>query len=117
MQTRATMALSSISVPLSVSIGRLDQLRAVVDRHDLGALRQARRDLGEARLDALDHVERIGPEALQNDAARDLALAVQFGEAAPLVRTELDPRDVPHPKGRAVVGFQHDVLDVAMLFR
>ena len=62
--------------------------------------------------DALDHVERVGAEALQNDPARDLALAVQFGEAAALVRPELDPRDVPHPKGRAVVGLQDDALNV-----
>ena len=77
MQTRATTTLSSTSVPCSVSIAASIELRAVVDRHDLGALRQARRDLGEARLDALDHVERIGAEALQDDPARDLALAVQ----------------------------------------
>ena len=44
--------------------------------------------------DVADHVERIRAVALQGDAADDLAFAVHLGDAAPLVRAELDPRDV-----------------------
>ncbi|GJE71125.1 hypothetical protein CHKEEEPN_2669 [Methylorubrum podarium] len=92
--------------------GRVDELRAVVDRQDLGAGRQAFRDLCELRLDALDDVECVGAEALQDDAAGDLALAVHLGDAAALVRPELDPGDVPEPQRRAAHGLEHDVLDI-----
>ena len=63
----------------------VDQVRAVVDRIDGDALRQARRDLGEASLDVADHGERILAEALQGNAGDDLALTVHLGNAAPLV--------------------------------
>ena len=92
--------------------GRLDQLRAVVDRKDLGALRQARGNLGQALLDALDDVEGVGAEALQHDAAGDLAFTVHLGNAAPLVRPEFDPGDIPDTQRGAGIGLQRDVLDV-----
>ena len=92
--------------------GGVDQVGAVVDRHDLDRLRQAGGDLLEALLDVLDDVERVDAEALQHDAAGDLAFAVQFGDAAPLVGTEFDPRDVPQQHRRAVVRLQHDVAEV-----
>ena len=44
--------------------------------------------------DTLDHAERIRPETLQDDAAGDLALAVELGDAAPLIRPDLDPGDI-----------------------
>ena len=72
----------------------LDQPGAVIDRHDLRPARQARRDLGKARLGVFDHGERIGAEALQDDAARDFALAVELGDAAPLVWAEFDPSHI-----------------------
>ena len=112
MQTSATMMLSSNSVCFSVSIARVDQVGAVVDRHDLDRLRQAAGDLGEALLDVVDDVERIRAEALQHDAARDLALAVQLGDAAPLVGAELDARHVAQQHRRAAVGLQHDVAEI-----
>ena len=74
--------------------GRLDEVRAVVDRHDLDALGQAGGDFGKPRLHALDDVERVLAEALQDDAAGDLALAVELGDAAALVGAELDPGHV-----------------------
>ena len=92
--------------------GRVDQVRAVVDRHDLDRFRQAAGDLLEALLDVLDDVERVDAEALQHDAARDLAFAVQFGDAAPLVGTEFDPRDVAQQDRRAVADLQDDVAEV-----
>ncbi len=75
--------------------GAIDKLGPVVDGHDF--------DAGSGRLDAIsascsltvaDNVERVGAIALHGDAARHLALAVQFGYAAPLIRHELDPRHV-----------------------
>ncbi len=111
-QTSATMMLSSISVPFSVSIARSIRSGAVIDRHDLGALRQAGGDLGEPRLDVLDHRQRVGAEALQHDAARDLALAIELGDAAPLIRPDLDAGDILYPQRHAAVGLQHHILDV-----
>ena len=112
MQTSETTTLSSTSVCLQGVDGRVDELRAVVDRQDLGARGQAFRHLRELRLDALDDVQRVRAEALQDDAAGDLALAVHLGDAATLVGPELDPGDVPHPQRRAAVGLEDDVLDV-----
>src|SRR5205085_7643267 len=92
--------------------GGIDQVRAVVDRHDLDGFRQAARDLLEALFDVLDHVERVDAEALQHDAAGDLALAIQFGDAAPFVRTELDAGNVTQQHRRAAIGLEHDVAEV-----
>ena len=95
---------------------RLDQMRAVVDRHDLGALRQAAGDVRQALLDVVDHVQGIGAEALQHDAARHLALAVEFGDAAPLVRTDLDASHILDAQRHALSGLEHDVLDIGQRF-
>ena len=90
----------------------IDQVGAVVDRLDGHALRQARRDLGEALLDVLDDGERVLAEALQHDAGDDLALAVQLGDAAPLVRGELDARHVPEQHRHAAVALDDDLLEI-----
>ena len=92
--------------------GGIDQVRAVVDRHDLDGFRQARGDLLESLLHVLNDVERVDAEALQHDAAGDLALAIQFGDAAPLVRTELDAGNVTQQHRRAAIGLEHDVAEV-----
>ena len=92
--------------------GCVDQVRAVIDRHDLDRLRQAAGDFPKALLDVLDDVERVHAEALQHDAAGDLAFAIQFGDAAPFVGAEFDPGDVPQQHRRAVVHLQHDVAEV-----
>ena len=72
----------------------MDQRRAVIDRLNLHALRQAAGKLGKPLFHVVDHVERVGAEALQHDAARDFALAIELGEAAPLVGSEFDARHV-----------------------
>ncbi len=92
--------------------GGLDQGRAIVHRHDLDRFRQAAGDLPEPRLDVVDDIERIDPEALQDDAAGHLPLAVQFGDAAPLVRAEFDPGHVAQQHRGAVIGLQHDVAEI-----
>ena len=47
-------------------------------------------------LGVLDHVKRVHAEALEDDAARDLALAVQLGEAA----EDLEGRFTDTPRDR-----------------
>ncbi len=91
---------------------RQDQPRAVVDRHDPRAGRKAADQLRQARLDVVDHVEGVGAEALQGDSAGDLALAVEVGEAAPLVGPELDAGDVLEEHRRAGVRLHHDLAEV-----
>ncbi|MGY4504453.1 hypothetical protein ACVWYH_008410 [Bradyrhizobium sp. GM24.11] len=92
--------------------GRVDEMRPVVDRHDLDGFGQAGRDLLEPLLDVFDDVERVHAEALQHDAAGDLSLAVQFRDTSPLVRTEFDPGDVPQQDRRPTVVLEHDVAEI-----
>ena len=92
--------------------GAVDELGAVVDRHHLGALGQRRGDLVEALLDVVDDGQRVGAVALQGNAARHLAFAVELGNAAPLVRADLDARDVLKQHRRAAVHFDDDLLEV-----
>ena len=102
--TSATTTNSSISLSPQVVDRALDQPRAVVDRHDL-----ARRRAGpassarELRLDRGDRLQRILARAHHDDAAGDLAFAVEFGDAAPHLRTDLDARDVAQPHRHAGV--------------
>ena len=96
--------------------GAVNELRAVVDRHHLGAFGQRRGNLLEALLDVVDDGERVGAGALQGDAARDLAFAVELGDAAPLVRADLDARDVLEQHRRAAVHLDDDLLEVARAF-
>src|SRR5829696_292207 len=92
--------------------GVVDELGAVVDRNDLGPCGQTRSKFGQPLLDVLDDVERVRSEALQGDAARDLAFAVELGHTSTLVGAELDTGDVAHQDRRAALRLQHDVLDV-----
>ena len=92
-QTAATTRHSSIRVDLQRGDGAMDQLRAVVDGLDTHALGQAGR-CPRSGLDVVDDVERVLAEALQGDATHRLALAVELGDAAPLVGSQLDPRHV-----------------------
>ena len=94
--------------------GALDEVRAVVGRHDLHALRQRRLDVLQLRLDPLDDVERVLAAAHHDDAADDLALAVEVGDAAADLGAERDPADVADRERRAaLVRLEDDLLDVA----
>jgi len=62
-------------------------------------------------------VERIRTETLQNNAAGDFALAVEFGEAAPLVGTQFDPRHVLQPDRCAILVLQNDLSKVSQSFQ
>ena len=61
---------------------------------------------------AVDHVDRVRALALRHDAGRDFAFAVQFRDAAPLVRADLDARHVADRHRHAVRRLQHDLRDV-----
>src|SRR6266436_3779026 len=90
----------------------VNQVGAVIDRDDLGRFRQAAGDLRKPLLDVLNHVQRIDAETLQHDPAGDFAFAVEFGDAAPLVGAEFDPRYVLEQHRRAAAALEHDVAEV-----
>ena len=94
MQTSATMTLSSISVRAQVLDRAMDEVGAVVDRLQADALRQAGGDLVDLELEVVDDVERVLAVARHRDAGDDFAFAVQLGDAAALVRHQLDARHV-----------------------
>ncbi len=56
--------------------------------------------------------KRVLPVALDGDAGDDLAFAVQFRDAAPLVGGKLDTRHVAQQHGRAAFGLQHDAFEI-----
>jgi hypothetical protein len=91
--------------------GGLDQFGAIIDGYDLRAVGEAALDLGKALLDTVDDRQGVFAGALKHDAARDLSLAVQFGDAAPLVGDGLHPGHVADPERNAGLGHQDDVLD------
>src|SRR6266446_3677492 len=90
----------------------VDQVRPVINRQDLHAVRQAAGDFGDLRLDVLDDRQGVGPVALQHDPGDDFAVAVELGQAAPLIRTELDPCHVANAHRRAAVGLEYDCFEV-----
>ena len=65
--------------------GAVDQVGAIVDGVDGHALRQARRNLGEAILDVLNYGQGILTETLERDTGDDLPFSIHFGDAATLV--------------------------------
>ena len=82
--------------------GALDERRPIVGDLDLHALRQPALQLRELGLDALDHLERVGAGAHDDDAADGLALAVPVGDAAAHVRSDDDRAEIGDQDRRAV---------------
>ena len=66
---RVTRAISSIRAVRRRADGLLDQVRAVIERHDGDALREPRLDLRDARLDGVDDVFRVDAGAGDDDTA------------------------------------------------
>jgi len=66
--------------------GRVDERRAVVDRHDVHAFGQAARDLADALLDVVYDIERIGAEALRTSNMDVGGRTVELAEAEFAVR-------------------------------
>ena len=90
----------------------VNQVGAVVHRLDRDALGQAARDLGDLGLQVVNHVLRVLAKACHCDAADNFALAVELGDAAALLRHQLDARHVAHQHRRAALGLYHEVLQV-----
>ena len=90
----------------------LDQRAAVVGGDDLHALRQARLQLGQARLHRLDRRLRVLARAQHDHAAGHLALAVELGDAAAHLRAHLQRGDITQPHGDAAARGQRDVAEV-----
>ena len=89
--------------------GSVDERRAVVDRLDTHALGQAAGDLLHASSRCRSRRARSA-EALQNDPAHHLALAVELGRRPALVRPELDPCHVPQEHGHAAIDLENDLF-------
>ena len=84
--------------------GAVDQIGAVIDRHRSRRLRGRLGAISASRvLDVVDHGERVLRRSAAGDAGDDLALAVELGDAAPLVGRQLDARDVLEQHRRAAL--------------
>src|SRR5262249_31785302 len=51
-------------------------------------------------------------EALQRDAGDDLTLSVHFGDAAPFIGCQLNPRDILEQHRHTAVTLDHDLFEV-----
>src|SRR3546814_16405514 len=75
---------------------RISDLSSDVCSSDLDPGRQTALELGELGAYAVDNLAGILALSHDDDAAGDLALAVELGDAAPCVGADLDRRDVAH---------------------
>ena len=89
-----------------------DEPRPVVGRNDLHPFRQGRFQLGDARPDRVDHVERIRARARDDDSAHRFALTVEVRKSPPLRRPHAHRADVAQQHRRPHVRAQHDLLQV-----
>ena len=96
--------------------GTVDQLRPVVDRHDLRSFGQRRQNLLDPVFDVVDDGQRIGAEALQRDAACRFAVAVEFGDAAPFIARKFNAGHVLKQHRGAAVRLHDDIFDVVDAF-
>jgi hypothetical protein len=92
----------------------IDQLGAVVERHDLQPVRQdaAPVDLFDLGLHAAHHIFRVAAAQHHDDATGRLGVAVLDQRALAHFGAEGDLCHVPHEDRRAVHFLQHDALDV-----
>ena len=92
--------------------GAIDQIGTVVDRLDRHPLRQTAGDFGQLVLDVMNRVQRILAIVGDGDAADHLALAVEFGQSPPLVRSQFHPRHVPQQDRHPAFGLEHQLLQI-----
>ena len=96
--------------------GAMDEVGTVIDGLDAYAFRQAAGYLGNFVFDVFYNLQRILAIARHDDAGHHFAFAVQFSKPPPLVRTELDARDVR--KGQLLTlrtDLDDDLLELALL--
>ena len=95
----------------------VDQRGPIVDCHHLNAGGQAFLQAGDPRFHRRDRVACIFSGAQDNDAASDLALAVEFGDAAADLGADLDTRDVTKlHRHTACGGAQRDGAKIGQFF-
>src|SRR5713101_7932126 len=75
----------------------VDQVRAVVPRHDPDAGRQRGRDLGDPLLDAVDHSQRVLAIAHHDDPADGLPYSITLGDPEPQVGPDRHPGYITDP--------------------
>ena len=92
----------------------MDQVGTVIHRLDLHAFRQAGGNFDDLGLEIVDHLQRVDAVTRHGDAGHHFAFAVEFGDAASLVRPQFDPGDVANQHRRALVAFHHQQFDVAL---
>jgi hypothetical protein len=84
--------------------GPMDQAGSIVNGNDFDPFRQARSQGLQLRLYCGDRLQRILAGAHDDDAACHLALAVEFGKAAPHLGSDLDSRHVGKAHRNSRVG-------------
>ena len=89
-----------------------DEIGAIVDRLHADPLGQAAGQLHDLVLDPCDHRQRVLAVARDDDPGDHIALAVEIGNAAALVRYEFDPGNIADQHRCAAFGAQHQALDV-----
>ena len=99
---------------LQVVDGTQDQIRSVVDRLNRHAIRQTGRDLGDLDLQVSDDLQRVLSEARHRDSGNHFALAIEFGQAAPLVGRHFDACNVTDQHRSAALALDHQPLDIGL---
>src|SRR5207249_5687654 len=94
----------------------LDQIAAVVSGDDFHAFGQGRLDLLQLLVNPIDDPQRVLTVTHHDDAAHDLAFAVQFGNAAAEVGSQMNRGDVFDIDRRAIDDLERDVLEVLDAF-
>src|SRR6266511_1305269 len=92
--------------------GAVDQIGSVIDGLNRYALRQARRDFGDAILHICDDRKRVLAEALNRNPGNNLAFSVELGDAAPLVGCELDTGHVFQQHRHAAIVLDDDLFQI-----
>jgi hypothetical protein len=79
----------------------LDQVRPVVGRHDLDTFRQTGGKFLQPEPDGFDGLRCVLSPAHDDNAAHNLALAVEIGDATPHLRSDTNLRDIRQYNGSA----------------
>ena len=93
-----------------------DERGAIVSRDDLDALGERGPELLDARLDRVDDLEGIRAGTSDDHSADDLAFSVEIRETPALRRADPHRADVSQDDGRAQVGAEDDLFQIARLF-
>ena len=96
--------------------GALDQITAIVGRHDANPFGQRTLNLLDFLFDTIDDVERVLAVTHHHDAADGFAAPVQLSNAAPDVATQMHRGHVFHVNRCTVLDLEDDVLNILNFF-